>query len=44
MKYFVCAGAVFCAMAFCGLGLSVADTSARTDGYALRIASQDVAR
>ncbi len=44
MKYFVCAGAVFCAMAFCAVGLSVSDTINHADGYALTLASQEVQR
>jgi hypothetical protein len=43
MKYMVCAGAIFCAMAFCAVGLSVSDTM-NHDGYALRVASQDMPR
>jgi hypothetical protein len=42
MKYFVCAGAVFCAMAFCAVGLSVSNTLDHADGYALRLASQEM--
>jgi hypothetical protein len=42
MKYFVCAGAVFCAMAFYAVGLSVSNTMDYADGYALQIASQDM--
>jgi hypothetical protein len=44
MKYFVCAGAVFCAMAFCAIGLAVSDTMDYADGYALTLASQDIGR
>lgn len=44
MKYLVCTGAVFCAMAFCAVGLSVSKTFDDADGYALQIASQDVSR
>lgn len=44
MKYFVCAGAVFCAMVFCALGLAVSDPMDYSDGYALRVAAQDVPR
>jgi hypothetical protein len=44
MKYFVCAGAVFCAMAFCAIGLAVSDTMDYADGYALTLASQDIRR
>jgi hypothetical protein len=44
MKYFVCAGAVLCAMVFCAVGLSVSDAMDYSDGYALRVASQDMPR
>jgi hypothetical protein len=44
MKYMVCAGAIFCAMAFCAVGLSVSNTLDYDGGYALRIASQDMPR
>ena len=43
MKYMVCAGAIFCAMAFCAVGLSVSSATDH-DGYAVRIASQETSR
>jgi hypothetical protein len=44
MKYFVCAGAVLCAMAFCAVGLSVSNTMDHANGYAWQVASQDMPR
>jgi hypothetical protein len=38
MKYMLCAGAIFCAMGFCAVGLSVSSAMDHDgDGYAVRM-------
>lgn len=43
MRYIVCAGAIFCAMAFCAVGLSVSNATVH-NGYDLRIEAQETPR